>query len=93
MASAAIPPTAIVIFGASGDLAKLKLIPAIYELLREKLLPEKFVLIGYSRTPMTDQEFRDRCKEAITKNARSKAAGLNAELWKILEPRHFVQVW
>jgi glucose-6-phosphate 1-dehydrogenase len=89
MASAAIPPTAIVIFGASGDLAKLKLIPAIYELLREKLLPEKFVLVGYSRTPMTDQEFRDRCKEAITKNARSKAAGLNPELWKILEPRIF----
>jgi glucose-6-phosphate 1-dehydrogenase len=89
MASAAIPPTAIVIFGASGDLAKLKLIPAIYELLREKLLPEKFVLVGYSRTPMTDQEFRDRCKEAITKNARSKAAGLNPELWKVLEPRIF----
>ncbi len=42
-------PCALVIFGASGDLAKLKLIPAIYELAHEKLLPEKFALIGAIR--------------------------------------------
>jgi len=39
-------PCAIVIFGASGDLSQLKLVPAIYELAREGLLPEKFVLVG-----------------------------------------------
>ena len=39
-------PCAIVIFGASGDLAQLKLIPAIYELCREKLLSDRFVLVG-----------------------------------------------
>ena len=42
-------PCALVIFGASGDLAKLKLIPAIYELAHEKLLPEKFALIGSTK--------------------------------------------
>ena len=51
-------PCALVIFGASGDLAKRKLIPAIYELAREKFLPEKFALVGYSRSPMSDDEYR-----------------------------------
>lgn len=62
---AAPSPCTLVIFGASGDLAKVKLIPAIYALLRERLLPEQFFLIGYSRTEMTDGEFRDRCREAV----------------------------
>ncbi|MEM8873188.1 MAG: glucose-6-phosphate dehydrogenase [Planctomycetota bacterium] len=66
-----VPPCAIVIYGASGDLAKLKLIPALYELLREGLLPDSFALVGYSRTKMSHDEFRDRCREAVTTNARS----------------------
>jgi len=82
-------PCAIVIFGASGDLAKLKLIPAIYELAREKLLPEKFALVGYARTPMTDAEFREHCKQSIIANARSKSRGLDAEVWKRLESAIF----
>src|SRR4051812_4074991 len=65
-------PCALVIFGASGDLAKLKLVPAIYELAHEKLLPEKFSLIGYGRKEISDDEFRTICKEAILKNSRSK---------------------
>ena len=64
-------PCALVIFGASGDLAKLKLIPAIYELAHEKLLPEKFALIGYGRKEITDDEFRTICKDSILKNSRS----------------------
>jgi glucose-6-phosphate 1-dehydrogenase len=51
-------PCALVIFGASGDLAKRKLIPALYELAREKLLPQQFALIGFARTEMTDEEYR-----------------------------------
>src|SRR5262245_13272221 len=65
-------PCAIVIFGASGDLAKRKLIPAVYELAREKLLSEKFVLIGYGRSPMSDDEYRQECAEAIKNFARTK---------------------
>ncbi len=58
-------PCILVIFGASGDLAKVKLLPAIYALAREKLLPEKFALVGYSRTEMTHDQFRDRFREAV----------------------------
>ena len=47
-------PCALVIFGASGDLAKRKLFPAVYELVREKLLSDKSYIVGYSRSPMTD---------------------------------------
>ncbi len=79
------PPCALVIFGASGDLAKLKLIPAIYELAREKLLPEGFSLTGFSRTEMSDADFRTHCKEAIQKNARSKKDGIDDAIWKRLE--------
>ena len=64
-------PCALVIFGASGDLAKLKLIPAIYELAHEKLLPEKFALIGYGRKEISDDEFRNICKDAVLRNSRS----------------------
>src|SRR5437867_1865833 len=78
------PPCALVIFGASGDLAKRKLIPAIYEMAREKLLPEKFALIGFARTDMSDDAFRKECRESIEKVARSKS--LDQNIWKKLEP-------
>src|ERR1700744_5908629 len=84
-------PCAIVIFGASGDLAQLKLIPAIYELCREKLVSDKFVLIGYARskekkdgTPLNDEQYRKDCYEAIKKNARHKP--IDEAVWKRMEP-------
>lgn len=55
-----------VIFGASGDLTKRKLVPAIYSLFVQKLLPEKFVLLGVSRTEFSDDEFRSNMKSAIS---------------------------
>lgn len=64
-------PCAMVIFGASGDLAKLKLIPAMYELAIEGLIDDGFCLIGYARTAMSDDEFRKICAESIAKNART----------------------
>ena len=56
-----------VIFGASGDLTKRKLVPALYALFVQKMLPEKFVLLGASRSDLSDNDFRDRMKEAIIK--------------------------
>ena len=50
----------LVIFGASGDLTKRKLIPALFELYKQDLLPEKFLVLGASRTPLSDDEFRKR---------------------------------
>ena len=50
-------PFTLVIFGASGDLARRKLIPAVYGLFRDGLLPEGFSLVGYARTAKTDENF------------------------------------
>ena len=51
-------PHILVIFGASGDLAKRKLIPALYELHTQQLLPEKFAVLGVSRTELSDSGFQ-----------------------------------
>lgn len=48
----------LVIFGASGDLTARKLIPAIFSLAQDGYLPENYVVLGASRTPFTDEEFR-----------------------------------
>ena len=63
------PPCAIVIFGASGDLTKRKLVPALFRLYQEKLLPEQFAIVGISRSAMSHEEFRQRMEEAINKTA------------------------
>lgn len=55
----------LVIFGASGDLTKRKLIPALYELYIQHLLPEKFAILGVSRTELTDQLFRQKMREFL----------------------------
>jgi len=81
------PPCAIVIFGASGDLAKRKLIPAIYEMAREKLLSDSTYVVGYSRSPMTDEQYRKVARDAVQQYARSKP--VDEGLWKKLEPRFF----
>ena len=55
-----VEPHILVIFGASGDLAERKLIPAVYDLYRGGYLPEQFALLGASRTEYTDEAFRDK---------------------------------
>jgi len=54
-----------VIFGASGDLTKRKLVPALYSLFVQNLLPEAFALLGVSRTQFSDEAFREAMKAAI----------------------------
>ncbi|MDH3383328.1 MAG: glucose-6-phosphate dehydrogenase, partial [Deltaproteobacteria bacterium] len=58
-------PCILIIFGASGDLTKRKLIPALYGLFREHLLPEGFAVLGVSRTPYADDAFRDHLRDEI----------------------------
>ena len=53
---------AFVIFGASGDLTGRKLIPALYNLACEDLLPREFATIGFAVTPMTDESFREKMR-------------------------------
>lgn len=55
----------LIIFGASGDLTKRKLIPALYTLFKRKLLPEKFAILGAARTPLEDDEFREKANEFL----------------------------
>ncbi|MBL8909371.1 MAG: glucose-6-phosphate dehydrogenase [Archangium sp.] len=65
-------PCTLVIFGASGDLTKRKLVPALFTLFTEKLLPESFAIVGFARKAMTDDAFRAEMKEACLKFARHK---------------------
>jgi len=59
------PPSAIVIFGANGDLTKRKLMPALYRLAYESRIPPAFAVIGNSRTNMSDDQFREKMHEAL----------------------------
>jgi glucose-6-phosphate 1-dehydrogenase len=63
-------PTTLVIFGATGDLAHRKLLPAIYNLAHEGALPEGFNLIGVSRSDMSDDEYRSVARESIKEHSR-----------------------
>jgi len=62
----------IVIFGASGDLTFRKLIPAIFSLKTQNLMPEKFAIIGVGRTKMTNDEYRQKMGEAIVSFSEDK---------------------
>jgi glucose-6-phosphate 1-dehydrogenase len=61
-----VPPCAIVIFGASGDLSKRKLLPSLYRLFQERRISPNFAVIGTSRTKMSDDQFRERMKESVS---------------------------
>ncbi|MGC2658556.1 MAG: glucose-6-phosphate dehydrogenase [Bryobacteraceae bacterium] len=61
-----VPPCAMVIFGANGDLAKRKLVPALYRLFYEGRISQNFAMIGSSRTEIPDDKFRDHMKEAVS---------------------------
>src|SRR3712207_52025 len=63
-------PTTLVIFGGTGDLAQRKLLPAIYNLAHEGALPERFNLIGVSRSEMSDDEYREMARESIAEHSR-----------------------
>ena len=73
------PPTVVVIFGASGDLTARKLVPAIFNLGVDNLLPGEFHLIGYGRKHIEDDDFRALMDEAIEKHSRRP---LNKEIWE-----------
>jgi glucose-6-phosphate 1-dehydrogenase len=64
------PPTVAVIFGASGDLTARKLIPAVYNLAHDNLLPADFHLVGFGRKAIPDQEFRDLAAAAVREFSR-----------------------
>jgi len=62
----------LIIFGASGDLTSRKLIPALFSLKLQNLLPEKFVIVGAGRTPFSDEDFRKKMNESIINFSEEK---------------------
>ncbi len=76
--SAYAPATCLVIFGATGDLTRRKLIPALVNLAEDKYLPSQFVVIGASRGEHTDKDFRDSLWEGIKSYSRRT---ISKEIW------------
>src|SRR4051794_6364114 len=65
-----VAPTTLAIFGATGDLSSRKLLPALYALAHDGLLPERFGLLGISRSVMSDEEFRAFAIDAVRQFSR-----------------------
>jgi len=65
-----VPATTLVIFGATGDLARRKLLPALYNLAHEGALPERFNLVGISRRDLSDDDFRNQARDSIREYSR-----------------------
>src|SRR5438874_2469359 len=72
-------PFTFVIFGASGDLSRRKLIPALYHLASLGYMPEKYAVLGMARTPMTDDAFRDFVKQALEAHGKEETSEAPAD--------------
>ena len=77
-------PCIMVIFGASGDLTKRKLLPALYNLASESLLSKEFAMIGVARRPMSHEAFRDKLSQEITEFA---TGAVDRDTWQWLAQR------
>ena len=73
-------PCAMVIFGATGDLTRKKLMPALYNLALQRLLPVSFQVVGAARGSATDAEFRALMRTAV--EACSRTQPINDEVWR-----------
>ncbi|GAA1508588.1 glucose-6-phosphate dehydrogenase [Sphaerisporangium rubeum] len=81
-------PCVLVLFGVTGDLARRKLLPAIYDLGNRGLLPPGFSLVGFARRDWAHQDFAQITHDAVKEHARTP---FREEVWKqICEGLHFV---
>jgi len=91
------PPCTLVIFGAGGDLTKRLLMPAIYNLAKDKLLSEKFAIVAVDRTPKPVEAFRNYLAEGIRSFVSDTASGgpaaepFDRQAWEFVAARitHF----
>src|ERR1700726_4293512 len=90
------PPCTLVIFGAGGDLTRRLLMPAIYNLAKDKLLSDKFAIIAVDRTPKPIDAYRDYLAEGIRSFVSAPASGpapepFDARAWEFVASRitHF----
>ncbi|HZW55743.1 MAG TPA: glucose-6-phosphate dehydrogenase [Nitrososphaerales archaeon] len=77
---------AMVIFGASGDLTSRKVLPALYSLRSQDLLPSKVDVVGVARSEFDDKSFREKVHNGVEKNSRIKPA--DSKLWQEFS-KHF----
>jgi glucose-6-phosphate 1-dehydrogenase len=77
----------MIILGAMGDLTRRKLMPAIYQLAKEGLLPEDFAVLGAARESGTNDAFRDAMRDALAKSDEIKK--VDDVVWEWLRPRLF----
>ncbi|GLJ62352.1 MULTISPECIES: glucose-6-phosphate dehydrogenase [Microbacterium] len=74
-------PSALVIFGVTGDLSRKKLMPAVYDLANRGLLPPGFALVGFARRDWEDEDFAQVVQEAVKQHARTE---YREETWQQL---------
>ncbi|WP_053384066.1 glucose-6-phosphate dehydrogenase [Leucobacter celer] len=74
-------PSALVIFGVTGDLSRKKLMPAVYDLANRGLLPPGFALVGFARRDWADRDFAEIVHDAVRKHARTP---FREETWRQL---------
>ena len=83
-------PCVLVIFGASGDLTRRKIFPALYALASRRLQPERFAIVGAARSNWTDDEFRDRMEHAVREFGRDE---FKQDVWdKLAEGTRYVSL-
>jgi glucose-6-phosphate 1-dehydrogenase len=84
-------PCVVVIFGATGDLTKRKLVPALYRLVQERLVPAEFAIVGAARTELSSEEFRANMKEAVAQFSEAKS--VDDEVWaSFAQGLHYLKV-
>src|SRR5204862_1773592 len=79
-------PASLVIFGGAGDLAHRKLLPALYNLHVDGLLPPRTAIVGVGRKPMTDDVYREFAKDGITQFSRRP---VDERAWETFAPGLF----
>ena len=72
MALASPTPQTLIVFGASGDLARRKLLPALYDLAYEGLMPDRYAIVGSGGSPLDDAGFRERARGAVEEFSRHR---------------------
>ena len=65
-------PALMVLFGATGDLSQRKLLPSLFNLARNRLLPMGFMLVGAAMDDLTEEQFRDRAADSIRRHSRTQ---------------------
>jgi glucose-6-phosphate 1-dehydrogenase len=81
------PPNAMVVFGGSGDLAHRKIVPALYNLELNRLLPQHFAMIGVSRSPFTHDEYRADMRKAVEEFSRTRP--VQPQVWDSFASRMY----